>query len=435
MLLALENIMKSLRAGCVSAVLAAICVAVPAGAFHSGGAAQCEGCHTMHNTSEGATMTGTSARFQSGPFLLRGSDQSSACLNCHQQAGDTGPTSYHVSTAENDMPVGSPPLQLTPGGDFGWLKKSYSWAPAPGSASVEIRGERHGHNIVAVDFNYVADITNINAPGSSTPYPSDSLHCSSCHDPHGAYRIVENGVQSTSGKPIRGSGSYGSLPDAGSAVGTYRLLAGVGYKPKSLAGGPAFTHGAPFAVAPVDYNRSEESGDTRVSYGKGTSPWCTNCHALMHAAPGSSLHPADKQLGDVAQTYNAYRKTGSLDGTVATAYLSLVPFEQGDVDDLTALKDATATSAGPVATDKVSCLSCHRAHASGFSHMTRFAIDSNYITVADASGNAIWPDPVMNPSQSQGRTVAETRQAYYGRHPQAFSPYQRVLCNKCHARD
>ena len=57
-------------------------------AFHSGGVAECGGCHSMH------------AAKSSGGLLLVGTDQSSTCLSCHQHAGDTGPSSYHVSTAE-----------------------------------------------------------------------------------------------------------------------------------------------------------------------------------------------------------------------------------------------------------------------------------------------------------------------------------------------
>jgi hypothetical protein len=93
--------------------LAAIALAIGLGtnayAFHSGGVAECSGCHSMHSPYPG------------GNSLLVGADQSSACLSCHQHAGDTAPSSYHVSTADGDMPIGTAPLQRNPGGDFGWL--------------------------------------------------------------------------------------------------------------------------------------------------------------------------------------------------------------------------------------------------------------------------------------------------------------------------
>src|SRR5512137_2106016 len=59
-------------------------------AFHSGGVAECEGCHSMHNSCEGTSnVTGRTFSQGSGPYLLKASDQSGACLNCHQ-AADTG---------------------------------------------------------------------------------------------------------------------------------------------------------------------------------------------------------------------------------------------------------------------------------------------------------------------------------------------------------
>src|SRR3989304_4734826 len=81
-------------------------------AFHNGGVGECTGCHSMHSPSTGGT------------FMLKGSDQSSTCMSCHRHEGDTGPASYHIVTAESDMPTGIAPLQRTPGGDFGWLKKN-----------------------------------------------------------------------------------------------------------------------------------------------------------------------------------------------------------------------------------------------------------------------------------------------------------------------
>src|SRR5512141_44725 len=106
-------------------------------AFHSGGVAECGGCHSMH--------AGKNS------FLLVGSDASSTCLTCHMHPGDTAPSSYHIATADADMSAETAPLQRTPGGDFGWLRKSYSWVPRTGAATETSPGERHGHNIIAAD--------------------------------------------------------------------------------------------------------------------------------------------------------------------------------------------------------------------------------------------------------------------------------------------
>ncbi len=106
-------------------------------AFHDGGAGMCVGCHSLH---------GTDIVSPGGPSLLREQDASSTCLYCHQRSGDSSPTTYHISTPANELPLGAPPKQLTPGGDFGWLKKTYSWTPGPSLPMAYSQGERHGHN-------------------------------------------------------------------------------------------------------------------------------------------------------------------------------------------------------------------------------------------------------------------------------------------------
>jgi hypothetical protein len=42
---------------------------------------------------------------------------------------------------------------------------------------------------------------------------------------------------------------------------------------------------------------------------------------------------------------------------------------------------------------------------------------------------------VAEPALAEGRTQDETRAAYYDRPATAFSPFQRLLCNKCHVKD
>jgi hypothetical protein len=394
-------------------------------AFHSGGVAECGGCHSMHAPAAG------------GVFLLTGTDQSSTCLSCHEHAGDTGPSSYHVSTADADMPPGVAPLQRTPGGDFGWLKKDYTFT-VRGTTTTEA-GDTHGHNIVAVDKGYAADTTNTVAPGGN--FPASQLACNSCHDPHGKYRRLADGTIAKSGAPIIGSGSYNTsaTPATGAAVGVYRLLAGAGYS----KGGSTF-NGVPAAKVPSTYNRSEATTQTRTSYGVASTGghvtwgnWCSTCHPGMHSS-GSMVHPVDISMGSsVATMYGQYVKSGDMTGTSATSYLSLVPFAQNSSDytalAATALNDGSAAAtAGPGSTDKVICLTCHRAHASGFEYMLRWNNEGEFITQ-----NGVWPG-IDNGSSAQfarGRVAAEMQAAYYDRPATAFATYQRVLCNKCHAQD
>ena len=399
----------------LSAALLAIGIGTTASAFHSGGVAECGGCHSMHSPNP------------AGSRLLIGSDPSSTCLDCHEKAGDTGPNGYHISTAAADMPAGTAPLQKTPGGDFGWLKKTYTFV-VRGTTNVE-EGATHGHNIVAADKGYTADATNTVAPGGT--FSSSQLACNSCHDPHGKYRRLSDGTISNTGAPIIASGSYNTsvTPLSGQAVGVYRLLAGNGYTK-----GTATFAGVPAAVAPSTYNRTEASTQTRVAYGDSSTgghvawgAWCATCHGDMHSS-GNYVHKTDYALGDaVAGIYNTYVKTGDVTGTSANSFSSLVPFIEatGDYSTLAshAKNDDTYLN-GPLSTDKVSCMSCHRAHATGFPEMLRWNMENEFMVK-----NSLYQ------TQERGRATLESRAGYYDRPESKFASYQRVLCNKCHAKD
>ena len=426
-------------------------------AFHSGGVAECGGCHSMHGPKDANTSSS----------LLIGSDPSSTCLTCHN-AADASPAaaqgSYHVSTDQSLLGAGQAPNERTPGGDFGWLKKTYTFV-VRGTTTVE-DGASHGHNIVAADFSYVADGTGT-SPGGN--YPSAQLSCVSCHDMHGQQRrlstgaIVRGGVAGQATAPIIGSGSYNTskgnttanpIP-AGQAVGVYRLLWGGGAVPP---GGTNAFNGIPAAVAPGTYNRSESTSQTRVAYGVSATnggetwgQWCATCHGAMHST-GNYVHPIDAAMStSIKNNYNNYVSSGDLSGQFTGnhanqgPFLSLAPFatNSGDFTVLAALAaggaTTSATLAGPGDGDQVMCLSCHRAHATAFPEMIRWQMEGEFITVADtATGTTpLWPgtDNGAPVQFARGRTAAEQQAGYYDRPATVFGVYNRVLCNKCHAKD
>ena len=312
----------------------------PAEAFHSGGVGDCNGCHSIHRPDGGNAGTGND-----NSIALMVSDPGSTCLKCHLIVGEKLPSSYLVATADEDMPPGIPPSQLSPGGDFGWLKKNYRWGDGDGGGSP---GDRHGHNIVALDYRFAPDAGRTTAPGGS--FPAARLSCISCHDPHGKYRRLADGTIGTAGMPIQASGSYATSPDpSGSgAVGVYRLLGGKGYV-TSLNDGAPFAADPPAAVSPENYNRPEDRGETRVAYGKGMSEWCANCHpALLGGSGGKKAHPAGNNIkfsAAVAANYNAYVASGNLTGNPSTSYSSMVPFEMGTAN-YAALKGTAASTGG-----------------------------------------------------------------------------------------
>jgi hypothetical protein len=435
--------MTKFKLNLAMAISAAVMLAAAgnASAFHSGGVANCAGCHTMHNSLQGATMTWNALPVgTTNAYLLKGADASSTCLTCHHST--TNFSGYRVSSPYTS---GAGPSQRGPAGDFGWLTQSYSWLAGGGTTATSL-GERHGHNIVASGFSYAADGTQLTAPGGT--YDATKLGCISCHDPHGKYRVLSDGTIE-SGAPAqgkvypytKGSGSYNNseAPSATAAVGVYRLLGGQGYAPKSYPTVP-FTADSPAAIAPSTYNRTEAVTQTRVAYGSGMSEWCKNCHNVMHSdTTGTGLlrHPAGSgaELGTtIAANYNMYTKSGNLTGEDTNSYWSLAPFETGHGNDAAGraamqglARIDNSQLGGPTETSNVMCLSCHRAHASGWDSMLRWNGRTDYLVYSGSyTGSATY---------AQGRTDAETTAAYYGRAATTFATYQRSLCNKCHIKD
>jgi hypothetical protein len=290
-------------------------------------------------------------------------------------------------------------LQLTPGGDFAYLKKYYKWK-LPGGQSGASFGYKNGHNIIAISYSYAADIKNTTAPGGD--YPSTYLTCISCHNPH----AIISKVTST---------SY---------TGSYRLFEGKGYAPKMIPGLKAFTRDTPIAASPSQHNRSEVSTDTRITYGMRMSEWCMNCH---FNTTGHKTCNKVRFSMQVIKKYNSYVKTGDLSGNSETSYTSLVPFEEGiNASVLSSHADILSRfKKGPDLSSKVMCLTCHLTHASGFDHIMRWDADSEFIVY-----EGVYPGTDNESPEAHGRTAAELQQAYYDRPASFFGDHQKSLCNK-----
>ncbi len=372
-------------------------------AFHAGGVAHCDGCHTMH-TSENGVVQPTP-----GNALTKGSDPSSTCLNCHGDVGAGRTSSYHVMSEDGHY--------FHSGGDFFWVQKTYSYIVR--GNTVPSNAEDHGHNIVAADYGLSAQAVPSAAPGGT--YLAADLGCSSCHDPHGT-------VANNTGGPISVSGSYGGVPEAGTIAGNYRLLADNGYRTAGL------TYATPGGVPKAVSTNSNVTDTLHTDYGSNMSAWCANCHGEFIEGQKHPVGPTNGSLSKTndttgqsyAQTYNKYVKTGDSSGAnwpqSAGPYLELVSFERG----AGAALDINST-AGPTGSGNVMCLSCHRAHASAFDYAGRWDfgvvyIDESHPQAGDIDVGDIFGDP------------QET--AYYGRNiVNEYGAYQRSFCNKCHKKD
>jgi hypothetical protein len=138
------------------------------------------------------------------------------------------------------------------------------------------------------------------------------------------------------------------------------------------------------------------------------------------------MHPINETVPAV---YNSYVASGDLGGDVLTAYDPMVPFERGITDGSQLTIGSTVGVED--ASDVVMCLSCHRAHASAFDNALRWDYTSSeYLAESGILSTGGTAETLMAngaiPYHKDG--LAFDPVAEYG-------PYQRSLCNKCHAKD
>ena len=355
----------------LSAMFAILLASGTGFAFHDAGVAYCAGCHTMHNSQDGALVD--AANPTGNEYLLNAGNPSDTCLRCHASYGQFyGGEGYG------------------PGGDFYWLTKTFTWSAHGHASSSE--GDSHGHNVISPAYLLAADATLTSAPGGT--FLGANLGCTSCHDPHGNqnFRILYGGDLG----PLAGGIRFDFDEDAPLAAGNSR---------KTYVG-----------------SGGEETDAQHTIYKSGMSAWCANCHTDIHSGNTSNhVHPTGQGLGTVvAAIYNGYVSSDQIQGgDPLVAYRGLVPFEDVDVDlDVADPGDYTA---GPTSSDQVMCLTCHRSHASAFPDAGRWDFHATFLNEdshpQDGDGNA---------------TVDDIANKYY---QYTFVDNQRSLCNKCHVKD
>jgi hypothetical protein len=274
---------------------------------------------------------------------------------------------------------------MTPGGDFYWLTKSFTWKDER-DLTLRSPGHKHGHSVGSEKFDLSFDLDFLEAPGGK--YPSANLSCISCHDKHEA----------------KGR--------------NFRLLGSAGYN----GGLSDFTFINEAPVAKTDPFRSYEDNETvHVAYGSGMSEWCNNCHSTAISKDHSHPAGATAKMKESSEKYNAYLSSNKSTGSRETAYLFLVPFETG-AKEVSALNPWSA--AGPDPGANVMCLSCHRAHASAFRAIGRWDFDAQYLSKS-------------HPAEGDTDVShADVIHSYYGLDVASrFGTSQRSLCNKCHKKD
>lgn len=316
-------------------------------AFHDGGVAYCQGCHTMHNSQNGSLIDPSHPG--GNEYLLRYGNGSDTCLNCHANYGQF----------YNGAGYG-------PGGDFYWLTKTFTWTSH--SSTTTSAGSSHGHNIISPARGLTADATLTTAPGGT--FLASRLGCTSCHDPHGNenFRLLYGSDLG----PIYDGGRYDFDDDAPIAKGNSR---------RTYVG-----------------SGGEETDAQHTIYKSGMAQWCSNCHPNFHSVETTNFVHVEQALGSsVAGAYNAYVSTDDqVSGDPATSYWGIVPFEAVNVDLTTA--DPQHYTQGPTGVDRVMCLSCHRAHAGPFDDIARWDFDAIFIADShpQSTDGGIGPNDVTN---------------------------------------
>jgi hypothetical protein len=321
----------------------AICLmATPALAFHDAGVAHCNGCHTMHNSEDGALIDGDSPN--GNAWLLVDATPSDVCLNCHA----TG-----LGAVFSDDPLIPSPMKGA--GNFTYLQED-NLNDGHSGATHPIPGDAAGHNLVAPGHGLAADATLTTSPGGL--FPASEMGCTSCHDPHG--------------------------------TDDFRMLYGAGRLVQ--AGVATFTNPAPDATG-LSVFFGTESNTSHTAYRGGMSAWCGNCHGDFHDNNTQLIHASGQSMGGtIATAYGLYNGTGELPGDPTLSYLAAVPFEDA--------LNATGYTDGPSAASQVSCVTCHRAHGSSAPNAGRW--DFSVTLLAEdglESGSYPIPDPYLNPAQ------------------------------------
>ena len=317
--------------------------------FHDGGVASCAGCHVVHNSVDGTPV----APGPGNNYQLIGESATDVCLMCHADG---------AGSVLGLDPL-APPPELGAGNFVFLLEENINDGPAGNLAPIP--GYAAGHRIVSPARGLLPDFRFVTAPGGT--FPSDELGCTSCHDPHGR--------------------------------DTFRMLNSAG-NVQGRTG--TFFFKAPIAEG-VALRSVGENRDSHSAYKKGMTDWCRNCHGRYHESGTSEFeHPVDRPLGGkVEDRYNRYDGDDNPSaGVPALSYLPDVPFEDEAVE--------VETTQGPTASSRITCLTCHRAHASSAPAAGRWDFNVS-ILIDDGGQSGSWPIP--NP---------------YG------TPTQGSLCFKCH---
>lgn len=278
---------------------------------HERGALACGDCHAMHTGGENANVPSSSAG-SAANLIVDPGNPNGVCLRCHDDRGgdsSAAPTVYSVNDLDDTY---------YPGGDF----------DEAGASGENGHFKTSGDSLVADDYPAAA-------PGGGGAVRSADMTCWSCHDPHNS-EVDANAFRLLRKRPQNG-------------------MTGAPYVSKDIE-----------VVARAGEYR-DESGTNHTVYISGISEWCASCHSNPDNT-GGGFHGASPRDPDVGRNgaWTRHPSDNHFPASYVSEYIAAndavtgdweVPFEDADGD-----WSPQSPNHDPSASDRVMCLSCHRAH-------------------------------------------------------------------------
>ncbi len=340
----------------------------------------CANCHTMHNSQEAGAVVhagetpGSHASWNGG-VLDGGNDFSpqntllvSDCVGCHSSSSSE--TIVNIGSSRipivNNMAAPATPLA---GGNFYFVVNN---------------GDGYGHN--------VRGISNADA---TLPYgPGQLLGCaSSCHESltltdAATVPLMDGGHKNGCQGCHQSVNHHGKGPATGEPAtvdeGWYRFL--------SAPSGHLGYGGGVLGIEDPDWEQNPTSSAHNTYYGgdnanlqeepQSIGRFCAGCHYQFHS-PGIPFDLVDN--GGGANPWLRHPSNAVLpatgDYTSYTAYDPMVPVGRPENAGLAGVSQSLVRPG----TDKVICLSCHRAHGSPYPDMLRWDYGTCVTGVADSN--------------------------------------------------
>lgn len=354
-------------------------------AYHLSGAMVCSDCHFLYGAPRASIDDGNTA-------MLKTSNITDLCLGCHVEGHNTAQTSslYEIAPGNWEAPIvmtqeGSSASELgiaMPAGDFYWANID------PGK----------GHNPALTGGRSAMQLKSDNDLKSSPPgghLISGNWSCISCHGSHGkfsddisAWRQLKRKIN---GHVVTGDVSlYGVELTAGS------LQQNPSYEPiksnsRGIYSGNIYVSSRGNRSELEGANLFKPEGDRNKNiYRGGFSSFCSACHGSFHEGNGSSSanfrtsssgswlkHPTNFKMGEsIRYGINAYAAeilTSQGINPNPEGYDWKYPLIKADNDYSISVQQPAANNRNTLSDeDRLTCLTCHKAHASQYDNMTRW---------------------------------------------------------------